>query len=214
MRTKNRLPDSIPVDCIGLADAFQRFVQKVYPRIDNLTAGEATFEKAKAAEEELGKAEAEFRQMLSEEKICAMFEGVDGVRRCTSPNHWVGGPDYENALQGFWSNYVDGPSRRVLIPGPDTRTGLDKHRAPIFFERQAFERWLETKRAKGRVSGDAEKQLPRQIEGYYSEHPGATRTQVWKALQDQLGCFIPRKAFRNAIKDIPAQGRPGVKGKA
>jgi hypothetical protein len=39
MRTGDCLPDSIPIDCIGLADAFQRFMlQKLYPHIENMNS--------------------------------------------------------------------------------------------------------------------------------------------------------------------------------
>jgi hypothetical protein len=135
MRRGDCLPDAIPTDCIGLADAFQRFVKKLFPHIENMNF--ETLQKA-SDDKSLQNAEVEFRQELRDGRICALFDGPDGVRRVTSPNDWVG----ENALPGFRSNFVDWQRSFALVPGPDTRVGTEKRRAPIFFDRIPFERWL------------------------------------------------------------------------
>jgi hypothetical protein len=161
--------------------------------------------------EELGEAERRFREALAEKKIEAWFDGPDGTRRVAAADEWLGrNGDFENAIQGFHSNYVDGPCRWAPVPGPSTRIGNDKRIAAIFFERSAYQLWL-GKQKERRISAADEARLPELIADHYQSHHGATRPAVACAIREQLRCHIPDSLFRTAFQQVPSQGKAGRK---
>ncbi len=212
----DRRPDLIPDGCVGLAKAFSLFMQKLHPRWDpanplrdaiNAQTGVMDFKKAEDIENLFEEVEKQFRAALQSSELVAKIE-VDGRRLATCADDWAGC----NVRQGFWTNFVDGPDKRLIVQGPDTRTGPDKRYAPVFFERDAFDKWL-VKVHPRRISRADEGRLPVRMQEFYKKNPGATRTAAKQWIEELLGCYIPREDWRKACGSVPAQGRPGTRSK-